>query len=301
MKKSRLQQSGTDNSAPKGGEQRPPAPQVWPRKALTAYAEKWNRDPADNFVTHCIKEYTLKNGKPDPKKNDPGLDLLAEFQTVEWNAITLVATKMDETEKKEKLSAMMSRLTEMGNKLKQESPISFGISPITVETRVTLAGHLVDGIVKSDKRYSICCPDQCANKNSAQAALRNFEAREWQMLEQGDKAKNSARMSGAERREKEQEKLFQLAHQYFGAAGGLACDCEGADIPKEIVKMRAEQRLKHMRDDPNLSRMRNPSREADRFSRAEVFADYVNEMIEKLAKTIKRLISQTKAKNRQGE
>ncbi len=217
-------------------------------------------------------------------------DVLAQFQALEWHVLTLAGAKMDEAAKKERLTAMLARLGELGTELKQISRKTFGLSPQSVDMRVGLAGNLVQQILKSGQRFSMNA-DAIKNSAEAQAAMNTYEASEWKMLEQGLKAKDAGQSENAKRRETEQENLFKSAEKYFGATCGLASQSEKMGIPKEIVQMRTEQRLNHMGNDPQLKDMRNPSPDAYVLTGSAAFVTYVKQLIEKLAKAIKEMVA----------
>lgn len=324
MKHFKMQKSIRSNLYRKILEENLFAPNGTKDGAIAAYEKKWNHNSATNFVTYYIKgnatqewnnaikktaisekffarQYNKRENEPSAeeskkhqKKKESKIDLLKKFQFVEWNAIILAAAQMDETHKKEKLAEMMDMLTVIGDKLKGDTLKSLGISTITVETRMSMDDQLVEKIFKSRKWYPMRTNlDQ--NRTAVHGAMCNFEARAWQLLEQGTKAKNAAQTKNIEKKEKEQKKLFQSAHQYFGAAAGLASDSESVGIPKDIVRMRAEQHMNYMGNDPSLSNMSKPSREAYSLNSGVVFSTYVNELMEKLVKTIKRMISEAQA------
>lgn len=247
-------------------------------------AAEMNTDKDNPVQTEKQQENSDSKETKPTKKN-----LLVQFQVLEWHAITLAGAEMEDAAKKERLTVMLAQLAEMGEKLKQESLKGFGISPKTVDLRIALTHDLVKQIINSDQRFPMVT-EAVVEKQAAQAAINGYEASEWQLLEQGLKAKN-AKTSNPEKREHEQEKLFKSADQYFGAACGLAAKSQDLGIPKEIVKMRTEQRLNHMGNDQDLRDMRNPSPEAYRLTGSAVFITYVKELIEKLAKAIKDLIN----------
>jgi hypothetical protein len=225
----------------------------------------------------------------------PKPDVLAQFQALEWHALTLAGAQMDEASKKERLTAMLSRLGELGTELKLISRKSFGLSPESIDMRVDLAGDLVQKILKSGQRFPMN-KDAIKNSAEAQAAMSSYEASEWKMLEQGLKAKDAAQSQNAKRRETEQANLFKSAEQYFGATCGLASESEKLGIPKEIVQMRTEQRLNHMGNDPQLKDMRNPSPDAYVLTGSAAFITYVKQLVEKLAKAIKEMVAAAKSR-----
>lgn len=229
--------------------------------------------------------------KPEPKKEQKTVqpDVLMQFQALEWHILTLAGAKMDEAAKKERLDTMVSKLNQLGTELKKVSMKRFGLSPGVVDMRAKLAADLSGQILASGKRFEM--DKSVLNSKEAQKAMNKYEAREWQMLEQGQKTKDAARSDNAKRQETEQENLFKSAEQYYGAAAGLAGQSDKLGIPQEIVQMRSEQRLNHLGHDQDLKNMRNPSPDAQVLTGGAAFVAYVKELIEKLAKAIKQMVA----------
>lgn len=237
-----------------------------------------------------------KPAKPEQKKEPAQKDqkaaqpdVLMQFQALEWHILTLAGAKMDEAAKKERLDAMLTKLNQLGTDLKKVSRKRFGLSPETVDMRAKLAADLSGQILASGKRFEM--DKSVLDSKEAQNAMNKYEAREWQLLEQGLKTKDAAKGDNTKRQETEQENLFKSAEQYYGAAAGLAGQSGKLGIPQEIVQMRSEQRLSHLGHDQDLKNMRNPSPDAQVLTGGAAFVAYVKELIEKLAKAIKQMVA----------
>lgn len=249
---------------------------------------------ADNKAVAAKKDKSgltksAEKSKSTEAKREKQPDALMQFQALEWHVLTLAGAQMDEAAKKERLDAMLSQLNDLGAELKKVSRKRFGLSAQTIDMRVDLAAELAKQIVKSGQRFPM--DKSIVNSKEAQAAMNRYEASEWQVLEQGLKAKDAAQSQNAKRQETEQENLFKSAEQYYGAAAGLAAQSHKLGIPQEIVQMRSEQRLKHMGNDPDLKNMRNPSPDAQVLTGGAAFVAYIKELIEKLAKAIKQMVA----------
>jgi uncharacterized protein YaaR (DUF327 family) len=226
-----------------------------------------------------------------PKKNRDKLSRLEKlkaFQTLEWHVITIAGAEMDEAAKADRLTAMLAELNELGDSLKETSRKSFGISAETINLRLDLTARLVSQILKSGKRWAL--NKTLLDSKPAKQAMNKYEASEWQLLEQGRKAKDAARSQNSKKQEAEQVNLFKFAERYYGASCDLAANSEKVGIPQEVVHLRSKQRLSEMGNDPDLKEMRNPSPDGQVLTGGAAFVAYVKELIEKLAKAIKSLV-----------
>jgi hypothetical protein len=258
-------------------------------------------DPAATTKA-CAKKATPEKKPPDTEKAQPAEqkpaakseakkqpDALIRFQTMEWHILTLAGSNLKKQEKQERLEKMLAEFNRIGAELKSVSRKKFGLSATTVDTRIELTGELAKQIIASGKQFTIENPGKADQQTLA--AMNQYEASEWQVLEQALKAKAAAQCKDGKRQATEQQNLFKSAENYFGSAAGLAEESEKVGIPKQIVQMRTEQRLNRMGDDPDLKDMRNPSPDAYMLSGSAVFMHYIKELIEKLAKAIKSLLT----------
>ncbi len=223
------------------------------------------------------------------KKESPTQDPLIKMQTMEWHALTLAGAKMDEELKKERLAVIMGELAKTGTELKKISLKKFGLSPKTVDARLDMTNELVKQILSSGKRFDMSLIDVSDNP-VARSALTKYEANEWKLLDQREKTKDAAKSENQKRRETEQEKMFKAADSYCQGATDLAANSEKCGIPQDIVGMRTEQRLKTVGEDPDLENMRNPSNDI-MMTGSAAFLYFVKQLIEKLAKAIKQIIT----------
>lgn len=217
-------------------------------------------------------------------------DAFLEFNALEWHVLTLAGSKMDENDKKQRVNETIEELKKLSDEIKASYCPKLGLSEKSVDLRLALAAELAKEIMESGKSYATA--KDIDSNSAAQASLSNYEACEWSLLEQGIKAKDAATTENEKKQASEQEKLFNSSGQYVDAACNLANQSDTLGIPKEIVQMRTEQRLKHLGNDPDLKDMRNPEA-ACTLSGGAAFIHYVKELLEKLAKAIQKMMSKS--------